>query len=958
MLAKKILSFALCLAMLCTMCAVAPALAEGEPNIIVISSCDSINGWSGYPEDKWALDKQSQVEGKGCIRYYQIGGVSPIYVPESPLDLTGMKYFVFDFKPQDIHWFQKTKNAELILSSAEEAPGYIENNDPTWNSNSLRLSLADLVFEEGWNTVNIPLDLTKATAGFDISKITQIMIYGQAYTENGNNINTNYIDNVRASDQMLEKTPQVDPAIVAIQSVFDHARDIYQGGQRTYTASSWDKFVAAYEKVEALNLSFETSEMADLVAAKRTLQNGMNFLTSKTNKNELDELYEHVVVLGIDGLGNFDTKTDTPNIDRIAAQPDTLYTHSAQSVLPSISAQNWGAMLLGVSPDKHGKTNEGIESTPTNDYQTYPSIFRYLRDKYPEAELDSFNNWSAINNGIVEHNLGVNMYSGEDDTLTESIIDNFENSNPLFTFVQFDSVDHAGHASGYQSESYFAHLRAVDGYIGQIYDALDSNGYLDNTLLIILTDHGGIGTNHGGNTPEELNCSYYAKGKSVTPGEFTETLTTATLSSVVAAALGVPQSGEYDYTVPNGYFKGYTYKAPENEDWKLSNPVRKYRNHQTTTETGEEYALDKFVDTSSLKAHFKFDSNLNNSVENSTITATINGNTMYKDGYYGKSISLGTSYVSVDGIDVGDNSYTISAWFKDIYVPAGDPALFGNKDWNSGANQGMTLAAEKTEEGSRIRFNTADADGRYDTEYTPIDSYDFSTQESGWVNVMVVVNREDAVANLYIDFKLVDSINIGTGSFATPEGLSFNIGSDGTGTLSFKAYFSCDDFLYFDKAINESEVSSLQTYYNMTAEKAAVLKAVNNTYSLIKEIGEVTESNFQDKLPAIQAAETAYAELTEDFGAQQVDNLPALSKARADYDSYVNTTIYGDLDNNKKVETKDALMALQAAVGKIELTNAQKVAADVDGKPGITTADALYILQKAVMKIDKFPVEQ
>ena len=96
------------------------------------------------------------------------------------------------------------------------------------------------------------------------------------------------------------------------------------------------------------------------------------------------------------------------------------------------------------------------------------------------------------------------------------------------------------------------------GYIGQIYDALDSNGYLDNTLLIILTDHGGIGTNHGGNTPEELNCSYYAKGKSVTPGEFTETLTTATLSSVVAAALGVPQSGEYDYTVPNGYFKGYT----------------------------------------------------------------------------------------------------------------------------------------------------------------------------------------------------------------------------------------------------------------------------------------------------------------------------------------------------------------------------------------------------------------
>ena len=65
--------------------------------------------------------------------------------------------------------------------------------------------------------------------------------------------------------------------------------------------------------------------------------------------------YSNVIVVGIDGAGAFIRDAATPNFDRIFA--DGAVTYSALSSNPSISAECWGAMLLGVECGWHGLTN-------------------------------------------------------------------------------------------------------------------------------------------------------------------------------------------------------------------------------------------------------------------------------------------------------------------------------------------------------------------------------------------------------------------------------------------------------------------------------------------------------------------------------------------------------------------------------------------------------------------------
>ena len=83
-------------------------------------------------------------------------------------------------------------------------------------------------------------------------------------------------------------------------------------------------------------------------------------------------VYKHVVVIGIDGMGNYLLKTSTPNIDRIFE--NHAKTYHALSMSPTISAQNWSSMLLGCSPEVHGFTNSNIRRL-RHDYEKLPSVF-------------------------------------------------------------------------------------------------------------------------------------------------------------------------------------------------------------------------------------------------------------------------------------------------------------------------------------------------------------------------------------------------------------------------------------------------------------------------------------------------------------------------------------------------------------------------------------------------------
>lgn len=185
------------------------------------------------------------------------------------------------------------------------------------------------------------LDFSKANEGFNPEKVTKVGIFGLRYYERDGE-NVNYIDNVRFGTVEGAEAEVVAPLVSSTKKLIDKAAGIYEAGNTAYTQGSFDKFASAYEAVKDVDLASVTKD--ELISARKTLQSGLNTLTAKTNINALEENYKRVIVVGIDGLGAFDADVDTPNLDRIRSGDDVLYTHTATSVVPSISAQNWSAM--------------------------------------------------------------------------------------------------------------------------------------------------------------------------------------------------------------------------------------------------------------------------------------------------------------------------------------------------------------------------------------------------------------------------------------------------------------------------------------------------------------------------------------------------------------------------------------------------------------------------------------
>ena len=265
--------------------------------------------------------------------------------------------------------------------------------------------------------------------------------------------------------------------------------------------------------------------------------------------------YKHVVILGVDGGGAFFRNTSTPNMDAIFDKGTVTFDWKA--VYPTISAQNWGSMLHGVLPEFHRLTNQVVASTPFDPASPYPSIFRVVREAMPEANLASFCNWNPINVGIIEDGLEVQKgHAADDAAVAADVVSYLNNHEPTLLFVQFDSCDAAGHNGGYGSAKHLEAITAVDELIGRIHQTLKERTLLDDTLFMVVTDHGGTpGGSHGGDTEAETRVFFGAAGKTadsetpITDGDNRD------IAAIAAFALGVECPESWTARVPTGVFR-------------------------------------------------------------------------------------------------------------------------------------------------------------------------------------------------------------------------------------------------------------------------------------------------------------------------------------------------------------------------------------------------------------------
>ena len=231
-----------------------------------------------------------------------------------------------------------------------------------------------------------------------------------------------------------------------------------------------------------------------------------------------DRLFEHVIVIGIDGLtvdGLREAKT--PVMDNLIANGAIKY--DARAVLPTVSAPNWGSMVHGAGPEATGlianDRNKWMQPVDISRMGKFPNIFHIVREQLPEAEQGAIFHWGGFGQLLQEETVNrYNTYDSPEET-THQVCDYINDKKPAFLFIQLDHVDGAGHRNGYgNTPKYLIAVEKADSLVGLIMESIHQSGMGNNTLVMIVSDHGGINTGHGGETVEELTVPviYYGNG--------------------------------------------------------------------------------------------------------------------------------------------------------------------------------------------------------------------------------------------------------------------------------------------------------------------------------------------------------------------------------------------------------------------------------------------------------------
>lgn len=255
-----------------------------------------------------------------------------------------------------------------------------------------------------------------------------------------------------------------------------------------------------------------------------------------------------VLIIGIDGLRPDALQAamkagQAPHLQQLTEQGTV--TWNAYAGGPSggpqqqatISGAGWTSISTGTWIDVHNvKGNE----TPPYDQPGTPGSYlvskaphfaKRLHENFPSARVDIISSWGWLETYLVAaqpaefgyHAQGTGAnYAERDADVKRKTLALLAKADPDVLQLHFDQVDGAGHATGFTPENpiYLNALSRVDGHIGEIMAALKARpqSAAEQWNVLVTTDHGGKGKNHGGQSEEERAIFVLASGAAFAKG--------------------------------------------------------------------------------------------------------------------------------------------------------------------------------------------------------------------------------------------------------------------------------------------------------------------------------------------------------------------------------------------------------------------------------------------------------
>lgn len=201
------------------------------------------------------------------------------------------------------------------------------------------------------------------------------------------------------------------------------------------------------------------------------------------------------------------------------------------------SGPGWISILTGVWRNRHGVSSNKFEN---HRIAEFPHFMRRIKDAKPAAWCGSLVDWPEIHDFIADASrqgekefLDVKFtvhpdpakkqhdWPELDTAIRDRAVALLRSENPDAMFVYFGQVDEFGHAAADpagkfspDNAPYLGAIGRVDALAGDVLAALRARPHFaeEDWLILATTDHGGTGTSHGKQSPEERDIWLLASG--------------------------------------------------------------------------------------------------------------------------------------------------------------------------------------------------------------------------------------------------------------------------------------------------------------------------------------------------------------------------------------------------------------------------------------------------------------
>ena len=223
-----------------------------------------------------------------------------------------------------------------------------------------------------------------------------------------------------------------------------------------------------------------------------------------------------VLIVSIDGLRpDVLLRARAPNARRLMDRGS--FTMWARTVEECYTLPAHVSILTGVSPQTHGvEWNDHIEEA----YSLVPTVFEIAkRNGLTTALFSGKTKFIALDKpGTLDW-----KYLPRDEPITDAFVAQqavavIRRHRPHVTFVHLAGPDNVGHEAGWGSPEQLAAVEEADVQLGVVLAALEETRLAPSTLVVLTSDHGGAGIEHGPDDDRSRHVAWIVAGPGVREG--------------------------------------------------------------------------------------------------------------------------------------------------------------------------------------------------------------------------------------------------------------------------------------------------------------------------------------------------------------------------------------------------------------------------------------------------------